>query len=160
MCALTHDAKIDTPALADALKSNAGYIGCLGHAETLADRHTALLAMGFAPADLSRMYGPIGMFLGGREPEEIALAALAQIQASRTGRLRHTDDLPGCTLDLFAPTEVARITACREELAARGEKLGTYRVAKEDGHDRSPMGPERLSDEGAGKEREAAAVCA
>lgn len=160
VCALTHDAKIDTPALAAGLKSNAGYIGCLGHAETLADRHTALLAMGFAPADLSRVYCPIGMFLGGREPEEIALAALAQIQASRTGRLRHTDDLPGCTLDLFAPTEVARIAACREELAARGEKLGTYRVAKEDRHDRPPVGQGRLDGEDADTERKAVATCA
>lgn len=160
MCALTHDAKIDTPTLASALKSNVGYIGCLGHAETLADRHTALLAMGFAPADLSRVYGPIGMFLGGREPEEIALAALAQIQASRTGRLGHAADLPGCTLDLFAPAEVARIAARREELAARGEKLETYRAAKEDEHDHSPVGQGRSDDKDASKERKAVAVCA
>lgn len=160
VCALTHDAKIDTPALASALKSNAGYIGCLGHAETLADRHAALLTMGFTPADLSRVYGPIGMFLGGREPEEIALAALAQIQASRTERLQHADDLPGCTLDFFAPVEVARIAACREELAARGEKLGTYRVAKENRCDRLPVGPGRLDDEDAGTERQETAVCA
>lgn len=127
VCALSHDAKIDTPALAAALCSDAGYIGCLGHAETLADRHEALASMGFAQKDLARVYGPIGMFLGGREPEEIALSALAQIQAALHGRLARTDDLPGCTLDRFTPAEVARIAARREELAAQGKRLCSYR---------------------------------
>ena len=136
VCALTHDAKIDTPALAAALRSDAGYIGCLGHAETLADRHEALRAMGFAQEDLARVYGPIGMFLGGREPEEIALSALAQIQAALHGRLKRVGDLPGCTLNRFTPAEVARIAARREELAARGERLGSYRDAHGDAEGR------------------------
>ncbi len=134
VCALTHDAKIDTPALAEALRSDAGYIGCLGHAETLADRHEALRAMGFAREDLARIYGPIGLFLGGCEPEEIALSALAQIQAALHGRLGHVADLPGCTLDRFTAAEVGRIAARREELAAKGERLCSYREAYGDDH--------------------------
>lgn len=127
VCALSHDAKIDTPALAAGLRSEVGYLGCLGHAETLADRHAALAQMGFSERDLARVHAPIGMFLGGREPEEIALSALAQIQAARYGRLNHVGDLPGCTLERFTPEGVARIAARREELAARGERLDSYR---------------------------------
>lgn len=129
VCALSHDAKIDTPALASALRGDAGYIGCLGHAETLMDRREALCAMCFTDADLARVRGPIGMFLGGREPEEIALSALAQIQAARHGRLSRVGDLPGCTLDLFTPEFVEGIAARRESMAVRGERLASYREA-------------------------------
>ncbi len=127
VCALSHDAKIDVPALAAGLRTPAGYIGCLGHAETLMDRRSALCDLGFTDADLARVRAPIGMFLGGREPEEIALSALAQIQAARFERLDTPRDLPGCTLERFTPTEVARIAARREELAAQGRRLGSYR---------------------------------
>lgn len=133
VCALSHDAKIDTPALACALRSEAGYIGCLGHAETLADRRAALVEGGFSKRDLARVHAPIGMFLGGREPEEIALSALAQIQAVRCGRIGRVADLPGCTLERFSHEEVARIAARREELAGRALRLDTYRDGSEAG---------------------------
>ncbi len=126
VCALTHDAKIDTPALASALATEAGYIGCLGHAETLLDRREALIALGVEPKQLARVHGPIGLFLGGREPEEIALSALAQIQAVRCGRIGHVAELPGCTLDAFTPEHVGRIGRAREEGRRRGERLESY----------------------------------
>lgn len=125
VCALSHDEKIDVPALACALESDAFYLGCLGHAETLADRRTALLARGCAPASLARIYGPIGVWIGGREPEEIALSALAQIQAVRYGRIGHAREMPGRTLDFFTPECVARIAEARP---AWGD--GAYQAAE------------------------------
>ena len=124
--ALTHDAKIDVAALACALATPCGYVGCLGHAETLADRRQALLDAGVAEGELARVFAPVGMFLGGREPEDIALSALAQIQAARHGRLARVAELPGCTLDAFTPARVADIARRREEARARGERLDSY----------------------------------
>jgi len=76
---LTHDPKIDDPALRVALRSPASYIGALGSATTHARRLERLRAEGFSDADLARIHGPIGLPIGARTPEEIAVSILAEI---------------------------------------------------------------------------------
>lgn len=79
--AMTHDPKIDDPALAAALRSEAFYIGALGSKKTQAARRDRLRQMGFAEADLSRIHGPVGLPIGAVSPGEIAAAILAQLVA-------------------------------------------------------------------------------
>ncbi len=76
---LSHDPKLDDPALVEALPSAAFYVGALGSRTTQAARRDRMLAEGVAKEDLDRLHGPIGLKLGGRRPEEIALAIIAQI---------------------------------------------------------------------------------
>jgi xanthine dehydrogenase accessory factor len=83
---LTHDIKFDIPALAAGLRSDARYIGVMGGRSTLALRMTRLREMGFDDRALARVHAPIGLDLGGRAPEEIALAIAAEITAVRYGR--------------------------------------------------------------------------
>ena len=82
---LTHDPKIDDPALHAALRSPVFYIGCLGSRRTHAGRLERLRAAGFSDDDLARIYGPLGLALGARSPAEIALSALAQVTARLRG---------------------------------------------------------------------------
>ena len=83
---LTHDPKLDDPALVAALRSPAFYVGALGSRRTQEKRRARLLEAGMTEAELSRLHAPIGLDLGGRSPEEIALAVVAQIVAARNGR--------------------------------------------------------------------------
>lgn len=83
---LTHDPKIDDPALAIVLTSPAGYVGALGSQHTQAERRVRLLASGVPPMDLDKLYGPIGLELGGRSPAEIALAIMAEIVQVKNGK--------------------------------------------------------------------------
>ncbi len=76
---LSHDPKIDDPALKILLTSNVGYIGALGSRKTHANRVARLRAMGFDDAAISRIHAPIGLDIGAQTPEEIALSILAQI---------------------------------------------------------------------------------
>lgn len=78
---LTHDTKFDEPALSEAMKSEAGYIGAIGSRKTSADRLDRLRQLGFTDDQLSRIHGPVGLDLGGRTPSETALAILAEIIA-------------------------------------------------------------------------------
>lgn len=82
---LSHDPKIDDAAVAAALASPAGYVGALGSRRTQAERRSRLLARGVDAARLDRLHGPIGLAIGARTPEEIALAVLAEITAVRRG---------------------------------------------------------------------------
>lgn len=79
LIALSHDIKLDDPALAAALRSPAGYIGALGSVRTHANRLDRLGAIGFKPAELARIHGPVGLAIGARSPGEIAIAILAQL---------------------------------------------------------------------------------
>lgn len=81
ICALTHDEKLDVPALKEALKTDAFYIGSLGKPSTQQARLEKLLDDGVDPNLIKRINGPIGLPLGGREPSDIALGILAQISA-------------------------------------------------------------------------------
>lgn len=80
---LTHDPKIDDPALCCALKSPAFYIGALGSTGTHAKRCTRLRAAGISEDDLRRIQAPIGLALGSNRPEDIAAGCLAEIIAWR-----------------------------------------------------------------------------
>ncbi len=80
---LTHDPKIDDPALKVALNSPAFYIGALGSRKTQAKRRKRLLDAGMTEEQLARIHAPIGLNLGGRSPEEIALAIMAEIVRAR-----------------------------------------------------------------------------
>ncbi len=83
---LTHDGKFDVPALTVALTRGAGYVGMVGSRGTRATRDTALRAEGVSDDLIARIHGPIGLDIGARTPEEIALAILAQIVASARGK--------------------------------------------------------------------------
>jgi xanthine dehydrogenase accessory factor len=83
---LSHDSKFDVPALARALAADTAYIGALGSRATHARRVEKLRELGFADADLARVHSPVGLDIGARRPEEIALAVLAEIVAVGTGR--------------------------------------------------------------------------
>jgi xanthine dehydrogenase accessory factor len=83
---LTHDPKLDDPALRAALPSAAFYVGALGSPRTQAKRRSRLLEAGLTEAELDRLHAPIGLDLGGRSPEEIALSVMAEIVGARHGR--------------------------------------------------------------------------
>jgi len=84
--ALTHDVKFDLPALAFALRSDAAYIGALGSRRTHERRLARLRDEGFGADELARIHTPVGLDLGARTPEEIALSILSEIVATRHGR--------------------------------------------------------------------------
>ena len=79
---LTHDAKIDDPALAYACRSPARYIGALGSRRTHAARVERLQQAGLSEDEINRIHAPIGLAIGARRPEEIALAIMAEIVAT------------------------------------------------------------------------------
>ncbi len=80
--ALTHDPKIDDPALAAAFRSPCFYIGALGSRKTHERRVQRLMASGFTDADLARIHAPIGLDIGAVSPAEIAVSILAEIVAT------------------------------------------------------------------------------
>jgi xanthine dehydrogenase accessory factor len=83
---LSHDPKIDDPALEAALASDAFYVGALGSRRTHEQRQARLLAAGLSEAALARIHAPIGLDLGAQSPEEVALAVMAEIVAVWHGR--------------------------------------------------------------------------
>jgi len=82
---LSHDAKFDEPAIAEALRRGARYVGAIGSRKTQADRRARLRDAGVSAADLERLHGPIGLDLGGRAPAETALSIMGEIVADRHG---------------------------------------------------------------------------
>ena len=76
---LTHDPKIDDPALAAVLRSDAFYIGALGSRKTHAARVERLTESGFGADEIGRIHGPVGLSLGAVSPAEIAVSILAQV---------------------------------------------------------------------------------
>jgi len=79
LIALTHDPKIDDPALQHALNNNFFYIGALGSKKTHANRCSRLKESGFNDDKINKIFGPIGIKLGGRSAPEIALSIIAQL---------------------------------------------------------------------------------
>jgi xanthine dehydrogenase accessory factor len=79
--AVTHDPKIDDPALLHAFERNCFYIGALGSRKTHAKRADRLKAQGASDADIARIHAPIGLNIGAVSPSEIAVAIMAQITA-------------------------------------------------------------------------------
>lgn len=105
---LSHDPKIDDPALMEAIRSDCFYIGALGSRKTHAARVARLTDMGYQPGQLGRIHGPVGLDIAARSPAEIAISILAQM----TERLRK--DLPRET------PEIAAIVLA----AGRSERMG------------------------------------
>ncbi len=81
ICVLTHDEKFDVPALKVAVTTPARFIGAMGSSRTTARRRTRLLEEGVSEDDLARIHAPIGVAIGSRTPEEVAIAIGAQIVA-------------------------------------------------------------------------------
>lgn len=81
---LTHDPKLDDPALTIALRAPVFYIGALGSKKTHAKRVERLTAAGFTAEEIARIHAPVGLAIGARTPAEIAVSIMAQI----TARLR------------------------------------------------------------------------
>ena len=81
LIALTHDPKIDDPALQHALKNKFYYIGALGSKKTHENRCQRLKDAGFNEAEINSIHGPIGIKLGGKSAPEIALSIIAQLVA-------------------------------------------------------------------------------
>jgi xanthine dehydrogenase accessory factor len=79
---LTHDPKLDDPAIIQTLRSKAFYLGCLGSTRTHAKRALRLTEAGFSDADIARIHAPVGLDLGGRAPAEIAVSIMAQVIAT------------------------------------------------------------------------------
>ena len=79
LIALTHDPKIDDPALQHALKNNFFYIGALGSKKTHENRCVRLKESGFSDEKIKRIFGPIGIKLGGKSAPEIALSIISQL---------------------------------------------------------------------------------
>lgn len=84
LVALTHDPKVDDPALTAALRSRCFYIGALGSKKNHAGRLTRLKAHGFDETTLARIHGPVGLNIGAKSPAEIAISILAEM----TSKLR------------------------------------------------------------------------
>ncbi len=82
---LTHDPKLDDPALALALESPAFYVGALGSRKTHERRLNRLRARGVSETALARIAAPIGLPIGARTPDQIALAVMAEVVAARNG---------------------------------------------------------------------------
>jgi xanthine dehydrogenase accessory factor len=83
---LSHDPKLDDPALIAGLRSPAFYIGALGSKKNHAARLARLRQSGFSDADLARIRGPVGLAIGARSPAEIAISILAEMtQLLRAG---------------------------------------------------------------------------
>lgn len=83
---LSHDPKFDLPVLACALRSEARYVGAMGSRKTRERRKAELRELGLGEAELNRLYSPIGLDIGARAPEEIAIAIAAELLAVRSGR--------------------------------------------------------------------------
>lgn len=85
---LTHDPKLDDPAILAALASPASYIGALGSPVTHAKRLERLRKAGVSEEQLTRLYAPVGLKIGARTPEEIAVSIIAELVAVRRGKGR------------------------------------------------------------------------
>ena len=83
---LTHDDKFDVPALQVALGKPVSYVGAIGSRGTKERRDERLREVGVTDEQIARIHGPIGLNLGARTPEEIALAIMAEIVATRNGQ--------------------------------------------------------------------------
>ena len=85
VCVLTHDPKFDVPLLQEALRRPAAYVGAMGSRRTHEERARRLREAGLDPAELARLRSPVGLDLGARTPEEVAVSVAAEIVALRWG---------------------------------------------------------------------------
>ncbi len=85
---LSHDPKLDDPALIGALPSRARFVGAIGSPKTQAARRERLAAAGLTEEQISRLHGPVGLDIGAQTPEEIGVAILGQMIAAKNGSLK------------------------------------------------------------------------
>jgi len=85
---LSHEERLDIPAVAAALERGARYIGAVGAKRTAERRRARLVEQGFSDADIDRIHGPAGLDLGGRSPAQVALAIAAEIVAETSGGVK------------------------------------------------------------------------
>jgi xanthine dehydrogenase accessory factor len=85
---LSHDAKLDEPALDAALRSQAFYVGALGSRRTQESRRRRLAEAGFEEKDLARIHGPVGLDIGAITTAEMAIAIMAEMIRARRGPRR------------------------------------------------------------------------
>lgn len=85
---LSHEERLDIPAVAAALEKRARYIGAVGAKRTAERRRARLSEQGFTDEDLARIHGPAGLDLGGRSPAQVALAIAAEIVAETSGGVK------------------------------------------------------------------------
>ena len=83
--ALTHDPKLDDLALMEALKSDAFYVGAIGSRANNAKRRERLRLFDLSDAQLARLHGPVGLYIGSKTPAEIAISILAEMTAVKNG---------------------------------------------------------------------------
>ena len=79
---MTHDPKLDDPALHIALQTEAFYIGALGSKKTQQQRINRLKQAGFTEKQIDRVHGPVGLNIGASSPEEIAVSILSEVIAT------------------------------------------------------------------------------
>jgi xanthine dehydrogenase accessory factor len=111
--ALTHDPKLDDMALMEALKSPAFYVGALGSRANNAKRRERLREVDVTDAEIARLHGPVGLYIGSRTPPEIAISILAEVTAVKNGVA-----LPEIARVAGAKAAIAATPAC--EVAQRG----------------------------------------
>ncbi|WP_334187932.1 XdhC family protein [Noviherbaspirillum sp.] len=83
--ALTHDPKLDDLALMEALKSDAFYVGAIGSRANNAKRRERLKEFDLSDAQLAKLHGPVGLYIGSKTPAEIAISILAELTAAKNG---------------------------------------------------------------------------
>ncbi|PMS38756.1 putative sulfurylase large subunit (molybdopterin cytosine dinucleotide biosynthesis) /predicted sulfurylase small subunit (molybdopterin cytosine dinucleotide biosynthesis) [Trinickia symbiotica] len=106
--ALTHDPKLDDLALMEALKTPAFYVGALGSRRNNAARRERLKEFDLTDAELARLHGPVGIYIGSRTPPEIAISILAEVTAAKNG------------VSLPTLLQVEGAKAAREQAASEG----------------------------------------
>jgi xanthine dehydrogenase accessory factor len=82
---LSHEERLDIPAVAAAIERNARYVGAVGAKRTAERRRARLAELGIADTEIDRIHGPAGLDLGGRSPAQVALAIAAEIVAETSG---------------------------------------------------------------------------
>ncbi len=92
---LSHDPKLDDPAIIGALRSPARFVGAIGSSKTQAARRERLRAAGLTENQIERLFGPVGLDLGAEAPEEIAVSILAQMIGVKNGKLAPQKALAG-----------------------------------------------------------------
>ncbi len=85
---LTHDPKFDEPTLKVILSRQVGYVGAIGSRKTGEERNARLRQQGLSDEQIQSIHGPIGLNIGATSPEEMALAIMAEIVATRYGKER------------------------------------------------------------------------
>jgi xanthine dehydrogenase accessory factor len=108
--ALTHDPKLDDMALMEALKSRAFYVGALGSRANNAKRRDRLKDLDVTEAQIERLHGPIGLYIGSRTPPEIAISILAEVTAVKNGV-----ELPELATIAVAKEKQAPSVACETD---------------------------------------------